>query len=372
MFRAPGNGPIARLSKEELERYEAERLRQRFESCPFGPDSLSENYPFLHPSFRFRFSSAEEVRRAELFPGVDGRQLLQRLQPKYDPLRAPRMMEEQRSHLESLVIRVLDETATRMRSHGAREVQENKYMRSLCFLGSISGHDAHNSRGDIVVEPETLYGQLPRWHDRAELDERLRVIDWRIRSVCAIGLMMADCSPVSFYFRPVSFYFPSIPVILISVPHAKTCKLRIQSYLQHLPLLFCRCSAFLPHTHAPHPPQPHGPFVFPFPNNCWRAPAPQTHAQAHTAGARAIHQGICSGTSSWRAPSSSTDRVEHRGLRYLEVSAQTSYARSHVRALFPSLPSSHAPSLTPSLLTPFSLSFLHTHACMHTRMITHT
>ena len=104
MFRAPGNGPIARLSKEELERYEDERLRRRWQSCPFGPDDLSENYPFLPPSFRFRFTSAEELSRAELFPGVDGRRLLPRLQPKYDPLRAPRMVEEQRSHLESLVM----------------------------------------------------------------------------------------------------------------------------------------------------------------------------------------------------------------------------------------------------------------------------
>jgi hypothetical protein len=45
-----------------------------------------------------------------------------------------------------------------------------------------SGHDAHNSRGDVVVEPESLYGQLPKWKERADLDERLRVIDWRIRS----------------------------------------------------------------------------------------------------------------------------------------------------------------------------------------------
>ena len=48
--------------------------------------------------------------------------------------------------------------------------QENKILRSLCFLGSICGYDNHNSVGDIVVEAEAVLGQLPQWLSRADLD----------------------------------------------------------------------------------------------------------------------------------------------------------------------------------------------------------
>ena len=137
-FRQPGNGPIARLPREQHDSFQQERIRRFFEACPFGPDELSENYPFLPPSFRFRFSSTKHLRESRaLFPGVDMRLLKTRLQPKFDPLRVPRMMEEHRSHVEA---------------------QENKILRALIFLGSIRGHDAHNSRGEVVVEPETVHG----------------------------------------------------------------------------------------------------------------------------------------------------------------------------------------------------------------------
>lgn len=160
LFRAPGRGPIGRVPREKLEEYRRDLVRRRLEACPFGPDELSENYPWLPPTFRFRFSSPKDPRMRAVFPFVDARLLQKRAQPEFDLLRAPRMMEEHESHLVS---------------------QQNKILRSLIDLGSLSGHNVRNSRGDVVLEAETIHGQVPDWDRRADLDEKLRVMDYRIQ-----------------------------------------------------------------------------------------------------------------------------------------------------------------------------------------------
>mmetsp|Transcript_6945 Transcript_6945/g.24299 ORF Transcript_6945/g.24299 Transcript_6945/m.24299 type:complete len:427 (-) Transcript_6945:2186-3466(-) len=76
--------------------------------------------------------------------------------------------------------------------HGEKERDSHCYTamlrayRQSHYLKSFSGHSAKNQHGEFMAEPDVLFGQVPGWMSRLELDEKMRVFDAR---------MLADMRP---------------------------------------------------------------------------------------------------------------------------------------------------------------------------------